>query len=184
MRSRTADFHLRPFPKGVYLVVSSPASDQPLRFPRRFATATSHAHGAVLCRGTAPSSGRTLEIRATPPDSGLGETACTDLAKLARKDGIPFHTLTKTEVIALTGSSSPEVDIELQGPSGTVIGAGRRLRSYLTRTPGALAQIVPKAEGKESCTFHAGKLTFRFYGGKSPTGAFCGKGFRKTLPGG
>ena len=70
---RSTAFHLRGFPKGVYLVARSRASDQPLRLSRRFFTSASDAHGIRLCLGTAPSSSTTVEIRATRPDSHLGE---------------------------------------------------------------------------------------------------------------
>jgi hypothetical protein len=187
MRTHTAAFHLGPFPKGVYLVVRSPTSDQPLRFSPGFATPTTHAHGAVLCRGSAPSSGRTLEIRATPPDSDSGETACTYLAKLARKDGIAFHTVTKREVIGVTNVSPLVLYFEFQGPLGSVIGAAHLVRAEMAKmgvpTPagvGPTTTVVTRPQGREACAFHADKLTTRIYGSKTLTQPLC-KALRKTL---
>ena len=141
----------------------------------------------MLCRGSAPSSGKTLEIRATQRDSDDGETACTYLAKLARKDGIPFQTFTKTEVIGLTNISPLALYIEVQGPLGSVLGATHSVRAAIANvgvpTPsgtGPTTEVVSKPQGKKVCSLHAGGLTIRLYGSKRLATPLC-RTFRKML---
>jgi hypothetical protein len=184
----TADFHLRAFPKGIYLVVRSPTSDQLPQLPRGIATATSHARGIRLCVAAAPSNDTILEIRAVPSDGNLGETVCTLLlAKLAREGGLVLRTVTKTEVIGVTNLGSSALYIKLQGPLGNVIDAAHSVRAELAQagvpTPagvGPTTVVVSKPQGEQACTLHAGKLTTRLYGSKTLARPLC-KTLRTTL---
>jgi hypothetical protein len=184
----TADFHLQAFPRGIYLVVRAPASDQLPRLPRGVATGTSHARGIRLCVAAAPSNGMILEIRAIPSDGQLGETVCTVLlAKLARKGGLVIRTATKTEVIGVTNVSPLTLYIELQGPLGNVIDAAHLVRAEIAKvgvpTPagaGPTTVVVSRPHGEEACTLHLGNLTTRLYGSKTLARSLC-KTFRKTL---
>jgi hypothetical protein len=92
----------------------------------------------------------------------FSETACIFLAKVARVDGMAFHTVTKTEVIGVTNISPLVLYFEFQGPAGNVIGAAHSVRAELAKagmpTPagvGPTTVVVSKPQGEEACTVDA-----------------------------
>lgn len=121
-----------------------------------------------LCRGRAPSSGRTVEIRATPPDGDLGETACT-LPRQARSQN-------PNEVCCVDDGSQGPLELEVEN-KGEMAESGVPTPASV----GPTTVVVSKPQGKEVCTFHAGKLTTRLYGSKTLARPLC-KAFRKILP--